>query len=204
MRHHSQTSPAANCARLVLELERQALELMAERLLALTDNYRHRPRSEKRIDMSKASTRQRYYTFADEVLAGRARRGDTGAETVLEHRRAVQRMCTKTKEASSSRDHCCCLTEEVRLHFRKSRERPGRVQMFLEIEELALFEAIKKQWKEIRTWRDLLLEWQGPSPSGMNGFFYQLHLDHRRGQSYAAIAARLNASMCSTLEMVTD
>jgi len=53
VRHHSQTSPAANCARLVLELERQALELMAERLLALTDNYRHRPRSEKRSTCQK-------------------------------------------------------------------------------------------------------------------------------------------------------
>jgi hypothetical protein len=135
-------SPAANYARLVLELERQALNVMAKRPLALTDNYRHRPRSEKRIDMSKASTRQRYYTFAEEFLAGRARQGDTAAQTVLDERRTVQQMCTKTKKESSSRGHCFCLTEEVRLHFRKSRERPGYVQMLLEIGELTSLEAI--------------------------------------------------------------
>jgi hypothetical protein len=154
--------------------------------------------------MPKASTPQRYYTLADQGLAGKASQGDTAAQTVLEHRRAVQRMCTKAKDTSSSRDHCCCLTEEVRLHFRKSREMPKHVRMFLEIGELTSLEAVKQQWEEIRTWRDLLLVWQGPAPSGTNELFYQLHLEQRQERSYAAIAARLNLSMRGALETYVE
>jgi hypothetical protein len=47
----------------------------------------------------------------------------------------------------------------------------------------------------------VVLEWQGPSPSGRNGLFYQLYLGKQQGLTYAMIAARLNASMHSALEM---
>jgi hypothetical protein len=121
--------------------------------------------------MSKPSKRQSNYTLAGEVLATRALRGDTDAQMVLDQRRTVQRMCTETAKELSLRDYQCHLSEKVRLHFRKDRDRRGRVQMFLEIGESTSLEAIKKQWKEIRTWWDLLLEWQGPSPYDSNEFF---------------------------------
>jgi len=178
--------------------------MMAARLLTPTDNHRYRLRSERRINMPKASTPQRYYALADQGLGGKARQGDTAAQTVLEHRRTVQRMCTTTKAASSSRDYCCCLTEDVRLHFRRSREIPKHVQTFLEIGELTSLEAVKQQGEGIRTWRNLLLEWQGPLRSGTNGLFYQLHLEQQEKRLYAAIAERLNLTMRSSLQICVE
>jgi hypothetical protein len=154
--------------------------------------------------MPKASTPQRYYALADQGLGGKARQGDTAAQTVLEHRRTVQRMCTTTKAASSSRDYCCCLTEDVRLHFRRSREIPKHVQTFLEIGELTSLEAVKQQGEGIRTWRNLLLEWQGPLRSSTNGLFYQLHLEQQQKRLYAAIAERLNLTMRSSLQICVE
>jgi hypothetical protein len=154
--------------------------------------------------MSKPSNGQSNYTLADEVLVTRATRGDTDAQTVLYQRRAVRQMCTETVKKSSSRDYQCYLSEKVRLHFRKDQDGRGRVHLFLEIGESTSLEAIKKKWKEIRTWWDLLLEWQGPSPYGSKGFFYQLYLDHQEGESYADIAKRLNAQMVRGLKGVLE
>src|SRR5215510_5201011 len=97
--------------------------------------------------MSKLSKRQRKYTLANEVLAGRATQGDTDAQQVLDDRRAVQRLCTGTTKGLSSVGYCCHLSEEVWLHFQKSREWPGHVQIFLEIGKLTSLEAIKQQWE---------------------------------------------------------
>jgi hypothetical protein len=71
--------------------------------------------------MSKPSERQRYYTLADDVLVRQAMQGNTNAQTVLDHRRAVQRMCTETEQGTSSSDYRCHLSEGVRLHFRKDK-----------------------------------------------------------------------------------
>jgi hypothetical protein len=153
--------------------------------------------------MSKPLKRQRNNTFHDNVLVGRAMQGDTDAQKVLDDRRAVQRLCTETAKGSSSSNYRCRLSKAVTLHFRKDQDEHGFVRMFLEIEERTSLEAIKRQWKEIRTWRDLLLEWQGPSPYS-NGFFYLLHLDQQQGQSYTVIAERLNEGMSNGLEALLE
>jgi hypothetical protein len=67
VRHCYQTSPEAKYDRLVLDNERQVLDMMAGRLLTLTNNYRNRLRSERRINMPKASTPQRYYTLEESI-----------------------------------------------------------------------------------------------------------------------------------------
>jgi hypothetical protein len=190
----------AEYARPALELERLAPDTTPLRLLAFTNRDKHQPRLEKRSDMPKASMRQRYYTLSDAVLEQRARQGDPAAQMVLEDRSAVRQMCAKAAGASSSRDYGCYLTQEIRLRFHRSRGKTGLVQMFLDIGEVTSLEAIKQQWEEIRTWQDLLLEWQGPSLSGRNGLFYQLHQYHRQGLSYAAIAIHLNVGLATALE----
>jgi hypothetical protein len=67
VRHCYQTSPEVKYDRLVLDNERQVLDMMAERLLTLTNTYRYWLRSERRTNMPKASTRQCYYTLEESI-----------------------------------------------------------------------------------------------------------------------------------------
>jgi hypothetical protein len=111
---------------------------------------------------------------------------------------AIHRMVMNPGEATMS--YGCSLGEGVWLDFRRDHETGGRVEMSLKIEGASL-EQIKRHWREIDAWRQLLLIWQGPSLlGGANGLFNSLDLEHRtQGGSYAELAKRLNNMVAKDL-----
>jgi hypothetical protein len=150
--------------------------------------------------MSKTSNRKSYFAMANKFLQIRAAQGDARARPVLCHRIAVWQMHSGKAKGLTARYHLCKLGEDVQLHFRKDRETRWHIKMFVEIGEHTSLSAIKMHWEEIRTWRELLLSWQGPwRESGYSELLEILHVLQKRGRSYSNLVQHLNDAVGSDL-----
>ena len=100
------------------------------------------------------------------------------------------------REKSLQLDHTMCLLgRNIWLHFRRDAS-TSTVQMFVEIQESTTREDVISHWGEIRTWRDLLNSWQGPSSiAAERHLLYQLHEQQKGGRKYSAIANSLNQTV---------
>jgi len=125
----------------------------------------------KRRHTARPPETKRYYDLHDGILSTLAEQGDAAAWEAWFHRRLVHRMATEP-DCPECQDECG-LGEDLWLSFQKKR---GRVQMSLKIRRTTSLDAIKRHWDEIQTWRELLLEWQGPGyHEGAEGLSRELH-----------------------------
>ena len=91
------------------------------------------------------------------------------------------------------------LSEGLWLIFRRDHETGGYVEMLIKNEKTSL-EQEKRHWPEIKTWQQLLLEWQGPSlQGGANALIHRLDLLHAGGRSYTDLANMLNNTVARDL-----
>ena len=150
----------------------------------------------------KTKDRPEYYALSNKELILLSKGGDERAKRALADRKTVRRMITYDDQRETSLSFE--LSNGLTLDFK--REGYGHVRMFIEIKDRTAVDDIKKGWREIHTWRDLLQEWQGPwTYSGDDNFYRRLHDRQIRGESYADLAESLNRKVEKDLrEYVND